>query len=79
GGPGHGELLPARTQCRGSPPLRLPHIIAERVLKLCRPDGGGVPMVPLVDDRAVVGVTDPHGFAGAEAGGGREAHRVGCV
>ena len=36
-------------------------------------------MVPLVDDRAVVGVTDPYGFAGAEAGGGREAHRSGSV
>jgi len=43
------------------------------------PHGGGVPVMTLVDHGAFVAVTDPHGFAGAEAGGRREAHRVGFV
>ena len=67
----------ARIRWGGSPPLCLPHIVAEGVLKLGGPDGGGVPMVPLVDHLAVVGVTDPDGFTGAEAGGGRESHWFG--
>jgi len=45
------------------------------------PHGGGHPVVggQFVEGGVVILAGDPHGFAGAEAGGGREAHRVGCV
>lgn len=58
-----------------SPPLCLPNVVAEGVLKLGGPHGGRVPMMALVDHSAVVAVTNPNGLAVGEAGSGREAHR----
>jgi len=74
-GAGHGRPQPpkaadSRTNSRG-------HVGAEHVLKLGRPDGGRVSVVTLIHHGAFVAVTNPDGLAIGEAGGGREAHRVG--
>ena len=64
-----------------SPPLCLPNVVAEGVLELGRPHGGGVPEVggQFVELAAIVAVGDPHGLAIGEAGSGGEAHRsVAC-
>ena len=61
--------------------MHLPNVVAMGVSELLCPDGSGMThgVGDLIEVAAIVAVGDPDRLAITKAGGGGEAHRVGCV